>query len=336
MDEMHQEEEMEVAQQVSFHVIEELESHGVNKNDIIKLKEGGFNTIESIAHATLRRLIEVKGLSEAKIGKIKDIIKTNKLVAMGFVTATARFEGMKEMIMISTGSRELDTLLGGGIETGSLTEIFGEFRTGKTQICHTLCVTCQRTLDQGGAEGKAIYVDTEGTFRPQKLIEIAERWNMNTEEVLENVICARCHNTEQQMELLADAAALMSQSRFALMIVDSATALYRTDYNGRGELSERQMHLGQFLRQLTRLAEEFGIAVVLTNQVVADPGGMSFAKDSNKPIGGNIIAHASTTRLKLKKGRGENRICQIYDSPTLPESECSFSVGAAGVDDAKD
>jgi DNA repair protein RAD51 len=255
---------------------------------------------------------------------------------MGFVTATARFEGMKEMIMISTGSRELDTLLGGGIETGSLTEVFGEFRTGKTQICHTLCVTCQRTLDQGGAEGKAIYVDTEGTFRPQKLCEIAERWNMNTEEVLENVICARCHNTEQQMELLADAAALMSQSRFALMIVDSATALYRTDYNGRGELSERQMHLGQFLRQLTRLAEEFGIAVVLTNQVVADPGGMSFAKDTNKPIGGNIIAHASTTRLKLKKGRGENRICQIYDSPTLPESECSFSIGAAGVDDAKD
>jgi DNA repair protein RAD51 len=138
----------------------------------------------------------------------------------------------------------------------------GEFRTGKTQICHTLCVMCQRPLDQGGAEGRAIYVDTEGTFRPQKLVAIAERFGMNPEEVLDNVICARAHNSEQQMELLADAAALMSESRYALMIVDSATALYRTDYTGRGELSERQMALAQYLRQLTRLAEEFGIAVV--------------------------------------------------------------------------
>lgn len=192
-----------------------------------------------------------------------------------------------------------------------------------------------------------------GTFRPQKLVAIAERFRMNPEEVLDNIICARAHNSEQQLELLADAAALMSDSRYALLIVDSATALYRTDYMGRGELSERQMHLGQFLRQLTRLAEEFGIAVVLTNQVVANPDGMSFAKDNVKPIGGNIIAHASTTRLKLKKGRGENRICmvcgfliivcslpqnisQVYDSPTLPESECTFSLGPAGIEDAKD
>lgn len=90
---------------------------------------------------------------------------------------------------------------------------------------------------------------------------------MNPEEVLDNIICARAHNSEQQLELLADAAALMSESRHALLIVDSATALYRTDYMGRGELSERQMHLAQFLRQLTRLTEEFGVAIVITNQV---------------------------------------------------------------------
>lgn len=111
------------------------------------------------------------------------------------------------------------------------------------------------------------------------------------------------------MDLLKMAAAIMSQDRYALIVVDSATALYRTDYSGRGELSERQMHLAQFLRQLTRLAEEYGVAVFMTNQVVADPGAMSFAKDSTKPIGGNIVAHASTTRLRLRKGRGENRIC---------------------------
>eukprot|EP01039_Chlorochromonas_danica_P004108 gene4108-4502_t len=322
--------------QVSFRKIEELEQYGVAKTDIQKLKTGGFHTIESIAHSTLKRLIEVKGISEQKAAKLKEIIKANQLISLGFQTATSRLECMKDMITISTGSTELDNLLAGGIETGSLTEIFGEFRTGKTQLCHTLCVTAQRPLDQGGAEGRVIYVDTEGTFRPQKLVAIAERFQMNPEEVLDNIICARAHNSEQQMELLADAAALMSESRFALLVVDSATALYRTDYSGRGELSERQMHLAQFLRQLTRLAEEFGIAVVITNQVVANPDGMSFAKDNTKPIGGNIIAHASTVRLKLKKGRGENRICQVYDSPTLPESECTFALGPAGVEDAKD
>jgi len=136
------------------------------------------------------------------------------------------------------------------------------------------------------------------------------------------------------MELLKTAAAIMSQDRYALMVVDSATALFRTDYMGRGELSERQMQMAQFLRQLTRLAEEFGVAVFITNQVTADPGGMSFAKDSTKAIGGNIIAHASTTRLRLRKGRGENRICTVIDSPTLPEGDATFALGAAGVCDA--
>lgn len=321
---------------VCYHKVEELESHGVAKVDITKLKNGGYHTIEAIAHSTLRKLQEVKGISEQKAQKLKEIIKTNQLVSSGFTSASTRLEISKDLIMISTGSKDLDSLLGGGIETGSLTEIFGEFRTGKTQICHTLCVICQLPLDQGGAEGRAIYVDTEGTFRPQKLVAIAERFQLNPDDVLDNVICARAHNSEQQMELLADAAALMCENRFSLMVVDSATALFRTDYQGRGELSERQIMLGQFLRQLTRLAEEFGIAVVLTNQVVANPDGMAFSKDTNKPIGGNIIAHASTTRLKFKKGRGENRVCQVYDSPTLPESECSFSLGAAGIEDAKD
>ena len=316
--------------------LEELETYGVAKTDITKLKTAGYHTVQSIAHNSVRRLSEVKGLSEQKILKIKELIKTNQLVSMGFETALTRYHNVKETICISTGSTDLDALLGGGIETGSLTEIFGEFRTGKTQMMHTLAVVAQRTLDQGGAEGKVIYIDTEGTFRPQRILEIADRFGLEPEGTLDNIIVARAHNCDQQMELLAEAAALMCETRFALLIVDSATALYRTDYNGRGELSERQMHLGQFLRQLTRLCEEFGIAVVLSNQVVANPDGMSFAKDATKPIGGNIIAHASTTRLKFKKGRGDNRVCQIYDSPTLPESECAFSIGANGIDNAKD
>lgn len=328
-----QEEEGEEGIQAYRH-ISELEAHGIAHSDTTKLGEAGFCTVESIAHASLRKLQEVKGISEGKAQKLRDIAM--KLVPCGFQTAAQELQRREEIIMISTGSSALDELLQGGIETGSLTEIFGEFRTGKTQLCHTLCVTCQLPLDQGGGEGKAMYIDTEGCFRPNRLVAIAERYGVSPEGVLDNVVFARAHNSEQQMELLKQAAALMSEDRFVLLIVDSATALFRTDYVGRGELSERQAQLGQFLRQLQRLASEFGLAVVLSNQVVANPDGMSFAKDASKPIGGNIIAHASHTRLKLRKSRGENRICQVYDSPSIPESECTFALGTTGIEDAKD
>eukprot|EP00579_Thalassiosira_antarctica_P001282 CAMPEP_0201868036 /NCGR_PEP_ID=MMETSP0902-20130614/2083_1 /ASSEMBLY_ACC=CAM_ASM_000551 /TAXON_ID=420261 /ORGANISM="Thalassiosira antarctica, Strain CCMP982" /LENGTH=344 /DNA_ID=CAMNT_0048393321 /DNA_START=51 /DNA_END=1085 /DNA_ORIENTATION=- len=322
--------DMEIA--VTYQSLDLLQEQGVAANDIQKLNDAGFHTIESVAHATVRKLSEVRGLSEAKVMKLKDIVK--QLVPMEFKTAADALEDRKSLVTLTTGSTELDKLLEGGIETGSLTEVFGEFRTGKTQLCHTLCVTCQMPIADGGAEGKAIYIDTEGTFRPQRLQAIAERFGMDPAVALENVAYARAHNSEHQTELLKMAAAIMSQDRYALIVVDSATALYRTDYQGRGELSERQMQLAQFLRQLTRLAEEFGVAVFMTNQVVADPGAMSFAKDSTKPIGGNIVAHASTTRLRLRKGRGENRICTVYDSPTLPEADAAFAVGPSGICDA--
>lgn len=324
------EEELEIS--VSYQTLDILQEHGIAANDIQKLNDAGYHTVESIAHATARKLSEVKGISEAKVIKLKDIVKS--MVPMDFKTAADALEDRKSLVTLTTGSVELDKLLEGGIETGSLTEVFGEFRTGKTQLCHTLAVTCQMSINDGGAEGKAIYVDTEGTFRPQRLQAIAERFGLDPSVALENVAYARAHNSEHQMELLKMAAAIMSQDRYALIVVDSATALFRTDYTGRGELSERQMQMAQFLRQLTRLAEEFGVAVFITNQVVANPDGMSFAKDSTKPIGGNIIAHASTTRLRLRKGRGENRICTVFDSPTLPEADAQFAVSAKGICDA--
>jgi DNA repair protein RAD51 len=325
-------EEMEVT--VSYQTLECLQEHGIAANDIQKLNDAGYHTVESVAHATARKLSDVKGISEAKVLKIKEIVKA--MVPMDFKTAADALEDRKALVTLTTGSIELDKLLEGGVETGSITEVFGEFRTGKTQLCHTLCVTCQMAVTEGGAEGKAIYIDTEGTFRPNRLQAIAERFGMDPAVALENVAYARAHNSEHQMELLKMAAAIMSQDRYALVVVDSATALFRTDYMGRGELSERQMQMAQFLRQLTRLAEEFGVAVFITNQVVANPDGMSFAKDSTKPIGGNIIAHASTCRLRLRKGRGENRICTIYDSPTLPEADAQFAVGPSGICDATD
>ena len=152
------------------------------------------------------------------------------------------------------------------METGSVTELYGEFRTGKTQLCHTLCVICQLPIEQGGGEGKAMYIDTEGTFRPERLAQISQRFGLNPDDVLDNVTYARAYNSEHQQQLLIQAGALLAESRYALVIVDSATALFRTDYTGRGELSTRQQSLAQFLRGLQKLADEFGVAVVITNQ----------------------------------------------------------------------
>ena len=147
------------------------------------------------------------------------------------------------------------------------------------------------------------------------------------EDVLDNVSYAKAYSSDHQMQLLEQAAAMMSESRYVLVIVDSATALFRTDYSGRGELAERQQKLAKFLRRLQRLSDEFGVAVVITNQVTAkvDGGPAAMFGPQLAPIGGNIIAHASTTRLFLKKARGENRTCKIYDSPLLPEDEATFA-----------
>ncbi|XP_064622452.1 DNA repair protein RAD51 homolog 1 [Lineus longissimus] len=315
--------------------LERLEAHGISANDVKKMVEAGFCTVESVAFAPKKQLLAIKGISEAKADKV--IAEAAKLVPMGFTTATEFHQKRSEIIQLTTGSKELDKLLQGGIETGSITEMFGEFRTGKTQLCHTLAVTCQLPIDVGGGEGKCLYIDSEGTFRPERLLAVAERYGLSGPDVLDNVAYARAYNTDHQTQLLMQAAAMMSESRYALLIVDSATALYRTDYSGRGELSARQMHLARFLRMLLRLADEFGVAVVITNQVVAQVDGASmFASDPKKPIGGNIIAHASTTRLYLRKGRGETRICKIYDSPCLPEAEAMFAINADGVGDAKD
>lgn len=315
--------------------IEQLETVGIAATDTRKLREGGFVTVESVAYSTKKKILAVKGISEVKAEKIQ--AESHKLVNMGFQTASDYSQFRENQIMLTTGSTELDNLLGGGLETGSITELFGEFRTGKTQLCHTLSITCQLPLASGGAEGRCLYIDSENTFRPERLKSIATRFGLDATETLDNVSFARAYNSDHQMKLLEQACAIMAQDRYALLIVDSATALYRTDYTGRGELAARQQHMAQFLRLLQRIADEFGVAVLITNQVVAQvDGGAMFATDPKKPIGGHIIAHASQTRLSLRKGRGENRICKIYDSPTLPESECTFTISDGGITDPAD
>ena len=331
-DSEEKEADYEEQQEETFHPIDLLQDHGINASDITKLRDAGFNSIEAITYSTKKTLVAIKGLSEIKVDKIIDAC--SKICKMGFAPSNIFLEKRKNLVFLTTGSSELDKLLGGGIESDSITELFGEFRTGKTQICHTLCVTCQLPRENGGGAGKALYIDTEGTFRPEKLKPIAERFGLDPDEVVSNVLYARAYNSDHQNKLLLQACALMSESKFALLIVDSATNLYRTDYSGRGELSARQMSLAKFLRNLQKIADEHQVAVVITNQVVASVDGSSFGGGNDKkPIGGHIMAHAAQTRLSLRKGLKDNRICKIYDSPCLPEAEATYCITNSGIDD---
>ena len=314
-----------------FHELDKLQEGGINSSDIQKLKDAGFNSLEAISYTAKKNLVLIKGLSEAKIDKIIKVVED--ILNYKIQPSTVALEERKKLTRITSGSKELDNLLGGGFESNSITELFGEFRTGKTQICHTLCVTCQLPKRDGGGEGKAIYIDTEGTFRPEKLALIAERFGLDPKETIENVYYARAYNSDHQNRLLIQVCALMCEQKFSLLIVDSATALYRTDYTGRGELSNRQMSLAKFLRNLQKIADEHKIVVVITNQVVATVDGNAFGGNDKKPIGGHIMAHACQTRLYLKKGLKQNRICKIYDSPSLPEAEATYSITDRGIDD---
>ncbi|XP_060076838.1 meiotic recombination protein DMC1/LIM15 homolog [Ylistrum balloti] len=320
-----------------FQDIDMLQNHGINVADIKKLKQAGICTIKGIQMTTKKKLCNIKGISEAKMEKIKEA--SGKLSADGFLTALEYSDKRKQVFRISTGSQEFDKLIGGGLESMAITEAFGEFRTGKTQLSHTLCVTTQLPGANGYTGGKVMFIDTENTFRPDRLRAIADRFNLDQNAVLDNVLYARAYTSEHQFELLDFVAAKFYEEPgvFKLLIIDSIMALFRVDFSGRGELADRQQRLAQMLSRLQKISEEYNVAVFVTNQMTADPGAtMSFQVDPKKPIGGNILAHASTTRLSLRKGRGENRIAKIYDSPDLPENEATYAITAGGIGDAKE
>ncbi|SMN21663.1 similar to Saccharomyces cerevisiae YER179W DMC1 Meiosis-specific protein required for repair of double-strand breaks and pairing between homologous chromosomes [Maudiozyma saulgeensis] len=316
--------------------VDELQNFGINVSDIQKLKSSGVYTVNTVLSTTRRHLCKIKGLSEVKVEKIKEA--AGKVIKVGFVSAIVQLNIRKNVFALSTGSKQLDSILGGGIMTMSITEVFGEFRCGKTQLSHTLCVTTQLPKEMGGGEGKVAYIDTEGTFRPERIKQIAERYELDPDACLENVTYARALNSEHQMELVEALGEELSSGDYRLIIVDSIMANFRVDYCGRGELNERQQKLNQHLFKLNRLAEEFNVAIFLTNQVQSDPGASALfaSADGRKPVGGHVLAHASATRILLRKGRGEERVAKLQDSPDMPEKECVYIIGENGITDSND
>ncbi|MFH0897841.1 MAG: DNA repair and recombination protein RadA, partial [Candidatus Bathyarchaeota archaeon] len=226
------------------------------------------------------------------------------------------------------------TLLGGGVESQAILELIGEFGVGKTQICHTLCATVQLPAEHGGLNGSALYIDTEGTFRPERMVQITRAMNLDSETILKNIIVGRAFNSDHQMLMVEKTNELVKDKNVKLIIVDSLVSHFRAEYLGRESLAERQQKLNSYLHKLLGIAEIYNIPVVITNQVIASPD--TFFGPSDKPAGGHIIAHLSTNRVFIRKSKKNLRIAKIIDSPYLPESECVFAISEKGIEDVNE
>ncbi len=256
-----------------FMAIEKLQDLGINRSDIDKMVAAGIKTVGYVLNHPAKELEQIRGFSEAKVQKV--IEQAKKLLQAGFVTGNECLKDREHILKISSGSQQLNEMIGGGFQSKSITELHGEFRTGKTQLCHTLCVTTQMPKDQGGAEGKVCYIDTEGTFRPERVKEIAINFGFEPDMILDNVFFQRVNTSDEQISCLNEIVALITSGEpIKLVIVDSLMALFRTEYRGRGELSIRQQKIAGHLRDLQRISDEFNIPVIVTNQMSADPGAM--------------------------------------------------------------
>jgi len=301
---------------------------GVGETTADKLREAGYTDLMELAVASPGDVAEAAEIGTAIAQKI--IGEARRRADVGqFESGTALLERRKRLGRISTNSKALDELLGGGVETQAITEFSGEFGTGKTQLAHQIAVDVQLPPDQGGLSAEVVYIDTESTFRPERIVDMAKGVGLEPERALARIHVARAYNSNHQMLLVQKAQELAREKPIRLLVVDSLTAHFRAEYLGRGELAPRQQQLNKHLHELLRFSDAYNAAIVVTNQVSVRPD-VLFG-DPTRPIGGNIVAHAATYRVYLRKSKPPRRIARLIDSPNLPEGEAVFSLTTEGV-----
>lgn len=304
---------------------------GIGPAIATKLEAAGITELMNIAVLSPAELSETAGVSEAVARKA--IQASRKMLSLGFQDASEYMKKRTEMLTISTGSKNLNTLLGGkGVETRAITEVYGAYGSGKTQLALSLAVNVQLPKAKGGCEAKAVYIDTEGTFRPERIKEIAEGSGMDPQKALKNVMVARAFNSDHQMLLIDKVGEMIKEGEnIKLVVIDSITAHFRAEFTGRGQLADRQQKINKHLHDLMRLAEQYNLAVYVTNQVMANPA-MMFG-DPTTAIGGHILGHGSTYRIYFRRGRQDSRVAKLIDAPNLPETETVFYITQAGLRD---
>jgi len=303
---------------------------GIGPATLEKLANAGFNDLMSIAVATPGEIIGAADVSETTAKKVIAVARAN--MELNFESGEDLLQKRLQAIKITSGSDELNNLLGGGFETGSITEIYGQFGSGKSQIAHVLAVRAQLPLEEGGANGSVIFIDTEGTFRPERIVQIAEPLNLDNNEVLKKIKVARAYTSDHQM-LLADKIKDLIEKgdNVKVVIVDSLTSHFRAEFIGRGTLAERQQKINKHMHSLMRLADKYNVLIYVTNQVMSKPD--MFFGDPTAAIGGNIVGHNSTYRIYIRRGKKGSRVAKMVDAPNLPENEASFIIKDIGLVD---
>ncbi|MGC8662603.1 MAG: DNA repair and recombination protein RadA [Candidatus Micrarchaeia archaeon] len=310
--------------------IRELEDlPGIGPTTAEKLRDAGIDTIEKVATSAPHDLSELVGISVDAAKKAVEAAK--QATTIEYETGEQVLERRKALGRISTGAKGFDELLGGGVETNGITEVYGKFASGKTQIGFQLSVNVQLPAGKGGLGGNVLFLDTEGTFRPERIVSLAKAAGLDPESTLQNIMSVRVFSTEQQILTIERAEKLITEKNIKLIVVDSLMALFRSEFVGRGALGERQQKLNQHLHKLQSIADKFNLAVYITNQVMDNPA-ILFG-DPTTPVGGNIIAHAATTRLYIRKGKEDKRIIRLVDSPNMPEGECIIKITPDGIKD---
>jgi len=302
---------------------------GVGPKGAQRLREAGYTELISIAAASAGEIAAACEISEQTAEKI--IQSARSMLEMGYKTAAEVFEQRKEIGKITTGSKSLDALLGGGVETQQITEAYGAFASGKTQIGFQLAVNVQLPKEQGGLNGKCLIIDTEATFKPDRVMQIAASRGLDPKKVLKNIFVGKAYNSDHQYVLVEKAKEVIKDQNIKLIIVDSLMAHFRADYSGRGELASRQQKLNRHIHMLQKMADTYNLAVYVTNQVMANPAIMF--GDPTMAIGGHIVAHGTGVRLYLRKSKQNKRIARLIDSPNLPEGEAIFTLTEKGIED---
>ncbi len=318
----------EISKSESSYTLKDLP--GVGEATVKKLEEAGILSIRTLAMYPMSKLMDEAGIGEKTAEKIIKVAQD--IEKMGFKSADKIWEKRKTLNKLSTSSQNLDDLLYGGIEPGAVTEVFGEYRTGKTQLAHQLCVNVQLSYEDGGLEGNALYIDTEGTFRPERIIQMAVAKDLDHNIVLRNVTVGRAYNSDHQILLVKESPKIISEKNIKLIVVDSLIGHFRSEYIGRGTLASRQQIINTHIHDLLRLTETYDeLAVLFTNQVSSRPD--VFYGNPQIHTGGHVVAHGSTIRISLRKGKGEQRIAKVVDAPHIPESDTVFSITEDGITD---
>jgi DNA repair protein RadA len=300
---------------------------GVGPATVEKLESAGLGTVLSVAVAHPSTLIDVAGMSEATARKV--IKAARDMMGIGFTDGLNLEETQsKKGFMISLGVKTFDDILAGGIKSGGITEVYGEWGSGKTQITHQLCVNVLKQFP----DGVVVYIDTEGTFTPLRIRQMAKAKGLNEDETLKKIMVAKAFNSDHQVFLAESVEGLFKQNKnVVLVIVDSLTAHFRAEFTGRGTLADRQQKINKHMRTLSKLADIRDIPVFVTNQVSASPA--VFYGNPNQAIGGNIVGHNSRERIFVRKGAKGTRVAKLVDSPFLADAEASYVVTENGLED---